>query len=274
MNTHSGGIAPNEELGFFYDAIHGRISLEDLPPVFYPTLKAVLTSPALNRLKRISQLGHTSLSYFSATHTRFSHALGTMLVMDKLFLRVSSRKHGFPKELFEEVQKIYRKENKGLGDVTTFIRCHLLVAALYQDAGELPFQKVTSHYFQPVQNEREELQDKLDLATTIHWKSKPVFSLLAFLRDSQRKDKIGDVLSRYNLDFLSFLITGDGCPPKGLHLGALRQMVDGGIDADRLDYVYRDASVTIGSLSRRTTGYSNPSRPTTLIMLWFRIHVR
>jgi hypothetical protein len=30
-------------------------------------------------------------------------------------------------------------------------------------------------------------------------------------------------------------------------------MVDGGIDADRLDYVYRDASVTIGSLSRPTT---------------------
>ena len=30
-------------------------------------------------------------------------------------------------------------------------------------------------------------------------------------------------------------------------------MVDGTIDADRLDYVYRDASVTIGSLSRPST---------------------
>ena len=34
----------SEELGYFYDTIHGRFALEDLPAEFRPALKAVLSS--------------------------------------------------------------------------------------------------------------------------------------------------------------------------------------------------------------------------------------
>lgn len=243
----------NEELGFFYDTIHGRISLEELPANFHSALKAVLSSPALARLKRISQLGHTSLSYFSATHTRFSHALGTMLVMNKLFTHIKHRR-GLPAEVFTEAETVFSEKIKKFRDADDFIHCHLLLAAMYQDVGELPFQKVTSHFFRPADNEVETLENKLDLAKPTIWKSgKNVFSLLALLKDTQTPGDLAAALDVYSLDFLAFLITGDGCPNAATHLGALRQMVDGGIDADRLDYVYRDASVTIGSLSRPTT---------------------
>jgi hypothetical protein len=125
---------------------------------------------------------------------------------------------------------------------------------MYQDVGELPFQKITSLFFRPADNEVQSLQDKLDLAKPTNWRSvKNVFSLLALVRDTQTPGDLASALEIYSLDFLAFLITGDGLPIDGKHFGSLRQMVDGGIDADRLDYVYRDASVTIGSLSRPTT---------------------
>lgn len=53
-----------EDLGYLYDTIHGRIALADLPKLFHPALKSALSSEALSRLKRISQLGHTSVSFF------------------------------------------------------------------------------------------------------------------------------------------------------------------------------------------------------------------
>lgn len=243
----------NQELGFFYDTIHGRISLGDLPTTFHLALKAVLSSPALDRLKRISQLGHTSLSYFSATHTRFSHALGTMLVMNKLFMHIEHQ-NGLPAEVLTEVGTAYPDRFINFDNARDFIHCHLLLAAMYQDVGELPFQKITSHFFRPADDQVRKLEAKLTFAKPTTWSSrKNVFSLLAFLEDTQTPGDLAAALQIYSLDFLVFLITGDGCPSEATHLEALRQMVDGGIDADRLDYVYRDASVTIGSLSRPTT---------------------
>jgi hypothetical protein len=95
--TEPHSLPAAEELGYFYDTIHGRIAMEDLPEKFCPALKSALSSRTLGRLKRISQLGHTSLSFFSATHTRFSHAVGTMLVMNDLFRHVEQ--HGLSKEV-------------------------------------------------------------------------------------------------------------------------------------------------------------------------------
>ncbi len=112
---------------------------------------------------------------------------------------------------------------------------------------------MTSLFFRPDDNEVQSLQDKLNLANPKNWSVKNAFSLLALVRDMQTPGDLAAALEIYSLDFVAFLIAGDGCPIGATRLGALRQMVDGGIDADRLDYVYRDASVTIGSLSRPTT---------------------
>lgn len=242
----------NEELGFFYDVIHGRISLQDLPEGFRPALKAVLSSRALDRLKRISQLGHTSLSYFSATHTRFSHALGTMLVMNKLFMHINKRQKSFP-NVFNEANEVFSEKVAKFQGNEDFVHCHMLLAAMYQDVGELPFQKVTSLFFYPADNEVDRLKNKLVGANPRNWSNKSVFSLLALMMDMESNGELRYALDIYDLHFLSFLITGDGCPGEAKHLGILRQMLDGAIDADRLDYVYRDASVTIGSLSQPIT---------------------
>jgi HD superfamily phosphohydrolase len=240
--------ASPEELGYFYDTIHGRIAVEELPIRFRPALKSALSSPVLARLKRISQLGHTSVSFFSATHTRFSHAIGTTLVMNKLFRHVCNR--GLSPTVFRDVTKYFGQVVKNFADARDMVHCHLLLAALYQDSGELPFQKVTSLHFVPVEADVRILVDNLPQATPREWTGKQVFSALSLLRDL-RDGELKTGFVGYSFEFLAYLISGgDGAPRGAQALDALLQMVDGVIDADRLDYVYRDASVTIGSWSR------------------------
>jgi HD superfamily phosphohydrolase len=236
-NLSAGG----EELGYFYDTIHGRFALEELPTAFRPVLKAALSSQTLARLKGISQLGHTSVSFFSATHTRFSHAIGTMLVMDKLYRRLIETK-GFPANLHSEVERRYLVDGV-FGDISSMLHCHLLLVALYQDAGELPFQKVTSLHFRPALS--------LQSDDSRRWTGKQVFSVRALIKDLEMNRS---AFAGYNRDFLVYLMTTRATSVGQDPLGALLQMVDGfAIDADRLDYVYRDSLATIGSLSRPNT---------------------
>jgi HD superfamily phosphohydrolase len=241
-----------EELGYFYDTIHGRIALDELPQHFRPALKSALSSKTLARLKRISQLGHTSVSFFSATHTRFSHAIGTMLVMNDLFRHVCQQ-NGLAPAVFDEVKKhfggcVAHFDN----DARDMVHCHLLLAALYQDTGELPFQKVSSLHFAPLEGEVKILADKLQRAKPDEWTTKRVFSLRSLLSDFC-DDGLKAGFVGYDFEFLAYLITGDGAPSTTTAIAALLQLIDGVVDADRLDYVYRDASVTIGSLSRPST---------------------
>ena len=244
MNDPRNAAEP-EDFGYFHDTIHGRFSLDDLPAEFHPALKVALASPALARLKRVSQLGHTSLSFLSATHTRFSHAVGTMIVMNRLFQHVDGR-GGVSPDLYVEAAKYYESSVAHFPDLHSFVRCHLLLTALYQDAGELPFHRVIGSLFCPVEAEIEGIANDIRGVTPQRWKLKEQLTLLAFLADY--RNQLAPELRIYNSEFICYLITGDGMPSGAQHLGALRQMTDGAIDADRLDYVFRDASVTIGGL--------------------------
>ena len=53
------------------DGLHGYIELDDEE-------EAIIDRPEMQRLRRIQQLGLSSLVYPSATHTRFQHSLGVM----------------------------------------------------------------------------------------------------------------------------------------------------------------------------------------------------
>ena len=141
----------SEDFAYFYDTIHGRASFSELPPPFIPSLRVALNSPILNRLTRISQLGYTSLTFFSATQTRFSHAIGTLLTMERITTHLWGPvgQRPLPKELEEAVKKSFTKPFQVGADASVSVRCHLLLAALLQDVGELPFQKVTSLCFRP-----------------------------------------------------------------------------------------------------------------------------
>ena len=58
------------------DPVHGFISIPD--ELSYD----IINHPFFQRLRRIKQLGLTSLVYPGAVHTRFHHALGALHLMD------------------------------------------------------------------------------------------------------------------------------------------------------------------------------------------------
>lgn len=69
------------------DQVHGDVYLN--------RLEALLAdSPPMQRLRRVRQLGNTHLVYPCATHTRFSHALGTMRAAQDLLDAISNNRTG------------------------------------------------------------------------------------------------------------------------------------------------------------------------------------
>ena len=64
------------------DPVHGLVAFESEEDAIVPRL---LGAPRVQRLRRIRQLGLTSLAFPGAEHTRFAHAIGAAHVM-RLFL--------------------------------------------------------------------------------------------------------------------------------------------------------------------------------------------
>ncbi len=107
------------------DPVHGLVSFETEEDAIVP---ALLESRELQRLRRVRQLGLTSLAYPGADHTRFSHAIGAAFVMTRFLRRM--------RELHEELPFWQR--------VTTERARDAVAAALLHDVGHGPF----SHLFE------------------------------------------------------------------------------------------------------------------------------
>lgn len=157
------------------DAVHGYIKLNK-------DEKELVDTPQLQRLRRIRQLGLSSLVYPSATHTRFQHSLGVMHTAGK-----------FAESLGLDEQR--RKE--------------LRIAGLLHDTGHGPF----SHASEVVAEKHGMSHEELSCRKIEELGDK-------FEADTERVLKI---------------INGE------LEIG---QVVAGEIDADRIDYLQRDAHGT------------------------------
>lgn len=70
-------LVTNNKLKIINDPIYGFISIP------HPFLYDLMEHPYFQRLRRINQMGLSSLVYPGATHTRFHHALGCMHMMQK-----------------------------------------------------------------------------------------------------------------------------------------------------------------------------------------------
>ena len=160
---------------FIQDSLHGYIELDSEEA-------AIVDRPEMQRLRRIQQLGLSSLVYPSATHTRFQHSLGVMHTAGKF------------------------ADNLGINGER---KKELRLAGLLHDSGHGPF----SHASEVVA-ERKGLSHE-DLSCKMIEKMEDRFSA-----DTDRVKKI---------------IKGD------LEIG---RVVAGDVDADRIDYLQRDAHAT------------------------------
>jgi uncharacterized protein len=109
------------------DPVHGLVAFEG---DFERVALALLDTREVQRLRRVRQLGLTSLVFPGAEHSRFAHALGAAHVMTRLLERLSAEKSELPAEL--------RLDAQSARDA--------FAAAMLHDLGHGPF----SHLFEEV----------------------------------------------------------------------------------------------------------------------------
>jgi HD superfamily phosphohydrolase len=107
------------------DPVHGLVSFESKEEHI---IERLLATPQVQRLRRIRQLGFTSLAYPGADHTRFSHSLGAAHVMTRFVRRLRDLHHELPAD--QRLDEDRARE--------------ALAAALLHDLGHGPF----SHLFE------------------------------------------------------------------------------------------------------------------------------
>ena len=155
------------------DPVYGFISVP------YGILLELIDHPYFQRLRRISQLGLSSIIYPGATHTRFHHALGAYHLMTKALQTL---------------------EMKGV-DLSPEEKEAACIAILLHDLGHGPFSHVLENILIPVEHERltlllmedlnKQFGGKLNLAISIfknEYPKKFLFQLVSSQLDMDRMD--------------------------------------------------------------------------------------
>jgi HD superfamily phosphohydrolase len=196
--------------------------------------RALIDHPLLQRLRAISQLGFAHLVYPGATHTRFSHALGVMHLAGRIFDRIVQRDPAWFREAFPA---------EGLA----YCRQVLRLAGLLHDLGHLPF----SHAFEPLLPTREALSLPRAWYRAIDWHARARHEDLSVAMAHTLAEEPGALLSREEAQDACALIhdgiaptarlTALGSKPARNPYPLLKQIISGEIDADRMDYLPRDA---------------------------------
>lgn len=188
------------------DPIHGLIRLTELE-------SKILESPYFQRLRDIRQLGIADYVYPGATHSRFTHSLG---VLHNVTL------------MFDAAYKNWARNPDICGDIdgdNVFSDRSLEItrlAALCHDLGHLPF----SHNLEPA----------------IEWMAESKLISESFrhehISSTILQKELGHILDDYVSD-ISGLIEGDYF---NLEVPMFSNfLISSAIDADRMDYLFRDS---------------------------------
>ncbi len=174
------------------DPVHGIIRLD-----LFNFVKPIVDAEIFQRLRRIAQLGVSSVTYPSATHSRFQHALGTMHVFHLLYDHLLH---------FEDIKQDEKERLLRLG----------CACALLHDIGHGPL----SHASEKLFNFAHE-----DITSQ-------------FIDESE----IGIILDKYEIDRAHMKDILGGTAKRDEKL--ISQLISSQFDADRLDYLSRDAYFT------------------------------
>jgi uncharacterized protein len=207
------------------DPIHGTILVSEAE-------KAVVDSAFFQRLRTVRQLGFGELAFPGATHTRHAHSLGAMHVAGKLFDSVTARVT-LP------------------APVSARFRASLRLAALCHDLGHMPF----SHASEKIAPIRATLSlpNWLESRLPAEAQASHEDFTARILLDSSLTDIVNQAYAEEagTAVMAASLVTGVESPEHDVftHAGvdwfpALRALVSGELDADRMDYLLRDSFYT------------------------------
>ena len=210
-----------------FDSVHGLIPFEwdERDEKDYAELRDVIDTPAFQRLRRIRQLGFSDLVYPGATHTRFAHSIGVFHMARKLLEIVR-----------QQLGNDYDAEQ---GKVA-------VVAALLHDIGHGPF----SHAFEDALK-KASMKNLNGLGKAVRHEEWTARIIREDKKLAAALEKVGAAWGVQDLgDKVAALI---GKEDKNQVHGVYSEIVSSQFDADRLDYLVRDARATgvdIGNFER------------------------
>jgi len=190
--------------------------------------RSVLDHPWVQRLRHIRQLGFVSLVYPGAVHDRFQHSLGVMHLAGERFLRlVAARRPALSGFSEGDLRYAYQV---------------LRFAGLLHDAGHAPFSHTAEHYLPPVEQVLLPADwYRAGLVPSGRQASHEDLSL-ALIRGLVGEGVLSEEMARDICAVLSRTVRrGTRLARLGSLVTILRALVSGEIDADRCDYLLRDA---------------------------------
>jgi uncharacterized protein len=208
----------------------------------------IIDCPIIQRLRRIHQTGLAYYVYPSARHSRFEHSLGVVTVASRVFDAVAQRYAG---RLEEIANTLKRAGDKKIEDTISRWRQELRLAALLHDTGhsllshaservygELELLKKASQELSELAAGKKKAGEVLSYCLT---KTDALNGLLARAKAKLMKecDLAGEYPGELDVDNVSLLILGRSRHPLQHFMG---DIISSGFDADKLDYLLRDAA--------------------------------
>lgn len=174
-------------------------------------IRRVLDTPAMQRLRRISQLGLVSLVYPGANHSRFEHSLGVYRLAREVMLRLLSTESEFADRISDN-------------DITVF-----LLASLLHDVGHWPY----CHPIEDLQFDWVPKHEDLARELICHGELAEVIRK----EFSVEPDRVADFLAgRLCNDQRQVSLDAPVSP-----IDVCYQVMNGPIDIDKMDYLQRDS---------------------------------
>lgn len=191
------------------DPIHGFIRLNELE-------WDVINQPVFQRLRRIRQLAWTDMVYPGAMHTRFEHSIGVMHVASRLFDAIVRRSRDI-------LEKEYKFDESSLGRQRRIIR----LAALLHDLGHGPFSHAGEELLpmNPANKKRFVHED---------YSAESIRYGLGDLIANHRSAKLHGIT-------VESILAVFAAPASTAGELIWKDLVSGQMDADRMDYLLRDA---------------------------------
>jgi len=218
------------------DRIHGYIQLT---PIEYKLIQL----PALNRLHNIKQLSTAYMVYPCAKGSRFEHSLGVMHIASRMINQIlCSASPEELKELFDLNVRAPTKLRVGYCDLVQKVR----LAALLHDVGHGPFSHLSEEILHKA-IDRDEVKEATELFCCKEEKISfhEYFSYKMITSNSSIIKEIIEKSTKIKaIDVGNLLIGRKSKSISDEGTGIVKKLISSQLDADRMDYLLRDADST------------------------------